>query len=714
MANASVDVLVGATFAADQLPPAVTLLFQKTLPSIAAHLKWIPYGHTATVLSSLSVAEPQPTHACTILLVRLMDIQHSHPELRHEPPDVAAIERFRRAVETHVAMNPIRHVVILPCPPPPDMLQDDMYMQQEATFLRQLPRSVHVLSNVIHGSGGIDPPMAYYDKLADVAMHSPYTPSMMAYLTLVTGRQICRVFRTLKKVLVFDCDHTLWSGVVSEDGVDGVRVTPAHQAMQRFLVQQLKRGMLLCLCSKNILEDVRTVFDTHPDMVLKWDTDVLVARVNHDPKSKNVAAIAAQLNVGLDSVVFFDDNIVECQEVSQNVPAVTVVHVPTVPDLPSNFLATCWALDRPFGADDHVTDEDTNRTAMYRQHLAAIEDSSTSAVVVTPETLQLSLAMHIDMQFVDPDTSPASHVERLVQLCQRTNQFNCNTKYARTWSTVAHVLAFPGRILYAHVTDRYGHYGLVGLIASTSREDSLDIPLFLLSCRVLNRGVEHAMLQHLATNTPKATTISIAFHSTLRNIPAATFLQQLPHVRVEATPDVNADDVLYQVSAAAARQLHQEPTLATTTTTQNTGVDVQGGECGLPTLAFSTLNEFEGFLGTLKVEAVPIDQVAKFRRQQREAVKQLQPTERIWTTNNVADRRLCPQCQTHTIASTSQCTFARCRSCCYLVQKWLQRAHHVHPKAREAALALLAAAHIDASPKSTRCQIHTNSRRAND
>ncbi|ETV68275.1 hypothetical protein H257_15724 [Aphanomyces astaci] len=733
----SVDVVVGATFAVDDIHAAMQLLFRETLPSITASLTWIPYGQTASFLAQpTQLAASSPTrHAVTLVFVRLVDLWHSHPELRQEAPDMSLMHRFCAAIDTHIALNPSRHIVLVLCPSPPELVDDNAYIANEHAFLAQLPRKVVTVTNVF---ACYDPPSPYYDVVADTLSHSPYTTAMAHLLALVGTRSICRVFRTITKVIVVDCDHTLWTGAVSEDGLDGIAIPPAYAALQRFLVAQFTKGVLLCVCSRNVPKDVHAVFANHPDMVLQWDVHILLAKINHELKSANIQALVTQLNVAMDSVVFVDDNAVECGDVEQNCPGISVVQVPM--QLTPEFMPTCWAFDSPLGTfDATVTAEDARRTAMYRHQLLACAITNhpstlsqiPSIVSGTPDTLKLSLGMQIDIQLVDSSATVSSTLSRLVQLCQRTNQFNCHTDAARAFTSDAHVVAFRGSILYVHVTDRFGHYGLVGMAAWTELDDETSrIDVFVLSCRVLNRGIEHAMLQYVATHTT-STTIHIAFVSTVRNVPAATFVANLPHV----TKTKHG----YAVPRASVLALHNQP-VVTTSTTNHANLTTGGRPRGLPTTNFPTLAALSSFIesfssapstvqGGVDVvqvttpvasQDVDIADACKFRRQQREALKKLQKEATgtaipIWTTNNVSERKPCPQCKVHTLALTSKCTFERCRSCCYNIQKWLQRAHdHPHPKARHVALDLLQQANIDILRSQRGCNVHTNQRRAND
>ncbi|KAF0723281.1 hypothetical protein Ae201684_017764 [Aphanomyces euteiches] len=702
----SVDVVVGATFALDHVQSSLLLLFQHVLPSVTASFQWIPYGHLTSTLSS-----PRPfstDYGCTVLFIRLLDLFHTHPELFNETPQLGPMERFLEALATHVKLNEKRHAVIFICPPPPEFLHDD-WVRQEKTFLDRLPPSVHVFSNLFRD---YSPPTPYYDPFADKTIHSPYTRSMNHLLTLLAARQVCRVFRRLKKVIVVDCDNTLWSGSVSEDGLDGIAITEEYRALQSFLALQYRQGVLLCICSKNNIKDVEAVFAHRSEMVLQWKTHFVLQRVNFKPKFENIREMVEEyLHLGLDSVVFIDDNPGECSQVAQQCPSVAVLQVPLAPQLSPAFLQTAWILDRPFGSE-FITEEDANRTHLYKNQLLAIETPVKNQLLLSPEqSLTGSTAVQIDFDAVHCSTTPNAHLERLIQLCQRTNQFNCHTSNARACTVTDALFSFPGSIVYVHVTDRFGHYGLVGLLAWKTDEitGNIEIPVFLLSCRVLNRGIEHAMLEYVAKLAPSVIkTISIAFESTIRNVSARAFLSGLPNVIT--TP------LGFQIELLDAVNLRHEPSLTTMTTTST--VQEISGELGLPIVHFQTLASLSAFLEAKisSASVIQVDEPAKFRRLQRESVKQTQDSsEPIWETNNVAERTLCPQCKLQTIAQNTKCTHGRCRSCCYYIQKWIQRLDHQHLKARENAKKLLEDAQVDLSVGiSKQCLIHRNPRRVTD
>ena len=164
------------------------------------------------------------------------------------------------------------------------------------------------------------------------------------------------------KVIVLDCDNTLWKGVVGEEGVAGIAIPPAWRQLQQFMVELSGKGFLLCLCSKNAESDVLDVFEQRRDMILKRD-HLVSWRINWQPKSENIRSLAQELNLGLDSFIFLDDNPVECAEVRAGCPEVLTLRLPIEGDM-VGFLERVWAFDRL-----NVTSEDQQRTAMYKQEI---------------------------------------------------------------------------------------------------------------------------------------------------------------------------------------------------------------------------------------------------------------------------------------------------------------------------------------------------------
>jgi FkbH-like protein len=287
------------------------------------------------------------------------------------------------------------------------------------------------------------------------------------------------------KCIVLDLDNTLWGGIVGEDGVNGIHLggSPkgeAYASFQKFLLGLHQRGVILAICSKNNETDALEVFDMHPEMILKRE-HISVFAANWQPKSESLRQIAARLNVGLDSLVFVDDNPVERELVRKELPEIEVLDMP---DDPSQFAQTVHRslLFESTG----LTSEDRQRTEAYRANSErkALE-SSTSTV----EEFLLSLHMQAKLRRFDTLNEP-----RIVQLINKTNQFNLTTQRMSDAQVRAYALKADHYTQFLQLMDRFGDNGIVGILMAAPDADYLRIEQWLMSCRVLGRRVEEVML----------------------------------------------------------------------------------------------------------------------------------------------------------------------------------------------------------------------------
>ncbi|MEQ1731928.1 MAG: FkbM family methyltransferase, partial [Vicinamibacterales bacterium] len=238
-------------------------------------------------------------------------------------------------------------LILCLCPGRPEMSADRQaaLAAAEASLLSEIGTipNVHTISSP--RTMGPYVPIDYYDQHTHQSSHIPYTPDGYAAI----GTALVRAAYNLKsppcKVLVLDCDNTLWKGVCAEDGPLGVEVTDAYRRLQELVVEQANAGMLVCLCSKNNEIDVISVFAQRTDMVLGLE-HVVARRINWDSKSQNIQSLANELNLGLDSFVLIDDNPVECAEVRVNCPEVLTLQLPQDSHLVEPFLRNVWAFDR--------------------------------------------------------------------------------------------------------------------------------------------------------------------------------------------------------------------------------------------------------------------------------------------------------------------------------------------------------------------------------
>ena len=291
------------------------------------------------------------------------------------------------------------------------------------------------------------------------------------------------------KVVVLDGDNTLWGGIVGEDGMDGIALGPeypgsAYVAFQRRLLALRQRGLLLALCSRNNEADVRQLLAEHPHQLLRTE-HFAALRVNWDSKPDNLRALAAELNLGLDSLVFVDDSAHECLAVRRALPQVTVVQTPTEPaELPGclDGLARLEILT--------LTDEDRTRTALYAQ-----ERQRRARAAASDDVEQYLGSLEMVMTVGLDDVRQAA---RIAQLTQKTTQFNLTTRrYSE--ADIRRFAADPDWLV-AHfaLADVFGDSGVVGVALVRGLGDaSAEIDTFLMSCRVIGRRAETAFLAHL-------------------------------------------------------------------------------------------------------------------------------------------------------------------------------------------------------------------------
>ena len=361
---------------------------------------------------------------------------------------------------------------------------------------------------------GLYPVEDYHDALAEKTGKIPYKDVYFAALGTLVARKFRALVKPPAKVLLLDCDNTLWTGVVGEEGPMGIVIDEHRRAFQEFIVRQHKAGMLIGLCSKNAEADVFEVFEKRKDMPLTRE-HIACWRINWDPKSENIKSIAKELSLGMDSFIFMDDDDVQCAEVEANCPGVVVVQVPRqAAELPK-LLGHVWAFDRL-----RITEEDLQRNAMHKQER---EREMVRKSALSMDEFLASLELRVDIAPMTPERLP-----RVAQLTQKTNQFNFTT-IRRTESDIAALLASGHGCLTVEVRDRFGEYGLVGVVIYRSEGKALLLDSFLLSCRVLGRRVEHSIMAELGAiaRRERLSTVRIPFLPTPKNTPAAEFLDSV-------------------------------------------------------------------------------------------------------------------------------------------------------------------------------------------
>ena len=322
---------------------------------------------------------------------------------------------------------------------------------------------------------------------------APYTFAFLKNYVDAIETVFLRNTGKLKKAIIFDCDNTLWKGVIGEDGMEGIDMSPTTKSgkfyhfVQRIAVFLSKRGVIVGLCSKNNEQDVLDVLRNHKHMILKED-HIVIKKVNWMDKASNLRAISSELNIGIDSLVFVDDSNFEINLIKEQVPEITTIQVPTsISDYPDLILKNVYKYFNLV-----LNSDDAKKTEMYKQQFER-ENSKT-----TFSSIEDYLAsLEIELTVVKNDKA---HLPRIAQLTQKTNQFNLTT-YRYTDSQVNQFRADKKHEVYAmFVKDKFGDNGLTGVcIAKEDEKDSKNVIIdsLLMSCRIIGRNIEFVYVSHI-------------------------------------------------------------------------------------------------------------------------------------------------------------------------------------------------------------------------
>ena len=397
---------------------------------------------------------------------------------------------------------------------------DSLISQEKQNKYEQLIRNCLSAHSNIHvtTSADIDRKYGvvdYYDAQKDQLGHIPFKSAYFTALATSVFRNVLASKRKPCKVIVLDCDNTLWGGVCGEVPPERLSLSEPYSLLQAFMLLQMTSGKILCLCSKNVQEDVERVFYERPDMIIR-EEDIVSSKINWQPKSQNIKELAEELNLGLDSFIFVDDNPLECAEVRANCPEVLTLNLPERLEDIGLFLNHVWAFDTL-----KSTSEDKKRTRSYKDNIkrSCFQDNSSSL----KEFLE---GLNLDISIKD---AVPEEISRVSQLTYRTNQFNFTT-IRRSEEDIEKLLDRNGYVCkVCRVKDRFGDYGLVGAMLYKILPGRILLDSFMLSCRVLGRGVEYNMLKSVgeAAKAHRIDTVQVNFRETEKNLPARNFLQSV-------------------------------------------------------------------------------------------------------------------------------------------------------------------------------------------
>lgn len=361
---------------------------------------------------------------------------------------------------------------------------------------------------------------------------APYTAAYMNEL----ARRIVAAARGFGahfyKVLALDCDNTLWGGVIGEDLLNGIRLGPhdypgnIYWRMQHEFAGLERNGVLLCLCSKNNPADVDEVLSRHPNMVLR-DAQIAVKKVNWDDKPSNLRALARELNIGLDSIVFLDDSPFECEAVRQQLPMVRTMQVPAVL---SEYPRIVREIKESFLAGGIAADS-RGKTAQYRQRADA---EQLKAQFDSQEAYLASLQMTVELS-----RNARGSCARISELSQKSNQFNLTTR-RYSIADIERMMDGPDHAVYSLVVgDKFGNAGLTGVVTIRYEAGVAHVENFFMSCRVIGRGVEMAIWSRVAADALArgCSELRAEFIPTAKNAQVADFYDRIGFARNAETAD---------------------------------------------------------------------------------------------------------------------------------------------------------------------------------
>jgi FkbH-like protein len=506
---------LSATFTAEPLEPVLTFWGRRLNLNLDVH--FAPYNQVSQTLLDPAGHFAANHHGVNAVFVRIEDLAQFD---RHDPATLPRIEANLRALLDLVRAASDRMSVpllLVVCPSSPEFLADPA----RARFVREMTALSETMLDELPGvqsltGDGIErlyPVLEKHSPEGERLGRIPYTDLYFCALGTALVRLTHGLFMPPFKVIALDCDNTLWRGICGEDGPRGIAIDPPYRALQRFMVDQRDLGLLLTMASKNNPSDVMETFEQNPQMPLQL-RHFVTSRLNWEPKAANIESMAEELALGADSFIFVDDNPKETAELSESVPQVLSLTLPHVPDEIPHFLDHVWAFDRIV-----VTEEDRHRHVYYSQAQEfGRELQKAQSAGHFLETLDLTVR-------IEPLT--AERLPRVAQLTQRTNQFNFST-IRRSENEIRNLVASGALECWTvDVSDRFGDYGLTGVVLFSVNQTSLIIDTFLLSCRVLGRGVEHRVMSRLAEEALRRGVHHVTANlvPTSKNQPARDFLE---------------------------------------------------------------------------------------------------------------------------------------------------------------------------------------------
>lgn len=379
------------------------------------------------------------------------------------------------------------------------------------------------LQKIIFNEGKLN----LYNYSLGILYQMPYTKKMIRHFATEYINLFMFLSSEEKKVIVLDCDNTLWSGIIGEDGIEGIKcdingVGILYYNFQQFLRKRKEDGFLLCLCSKNNEDDVKDAFEKK-NMPLKWN-DFTVKKINWNDKSLLIKEIANELNIGEESLIYIDDNLFELNIVREYTSIESFFKF-------TNDYTDFIKLTESFDfRRKQILNMDLIKTELYEiEKIRKNEETNFKSL----DDFIVSLNIKFDIRINDLDD-----LERLSQLTEKTNQFNFN-KRPFTLLELNKWINSGNDIYSLKVSDKFGDYGTVGLMLIRRKDKNAIIENYLMSCRALGKKIEDVFFEDVLNDLRNKHIIltTIIFKETLKNIPAKKFINKSNYASIVKSID---------------------------------------------------------------------------------------------------------------------------------------------------------------------------------
>lgn len=345
-----------------------------------------------------------------------------------------------------------------------------------------------------------------YDAIINPKLSTQFEEFIMNEISILNS--------TRKKCLVLDLDNTLWGGIIGEDGISALKISGAYpgncfNSFQKLVLQLKKQGIILCICSKNNYVDVVECFEKRDDLILSLD-DFTILKINWNNKKDEIIKISNELNIGLDSIVFIDDNPRE-REIVSSVGDITVLGFPEYPYMMCDYF---YKEFKKYFSIYVMTEEDKNKNTQY---ISKIKSDKLRQEYKNDEDFIKQLDIKIECEKMND-----YNIDRIEQLINKSNQFNLTTRrYSKN-----DLLKMKDSIIYSiKVMDKFGDLGITGISIIDIDKDKAYINSFLLSCRILGRKIENEFLKIIINEMYKKNilTITAEYIPTKKNIQVCDF-----------------------------------------------------------------------------------------------------------------------------------------------------------------------------------------------